>query len=89
MDPNSLIDERGKTHGDFRVHAGCTQDIINVMEKWSPDGKTYTAVQLEALHMIAHKIGRIIAGDQNHVDHWLDVSGYSMLVVQDLTKPKE
>jgi hypothetical protein len=29
--------------------------------------------------MIAHKIGRIMAGDPNFHDHWADLSGYAEL----------
>ena len=34
--------------------------------------------------MIAHKIGRILAGDPNHIDHWLDIAGYATLVAKEL-----
>lgn len=85
-DIDSLLEERGKRYGSFRVHAECTQALINVMEEFTPAGKTYTAVQLEALHMIAHKIGRIIAGDADYIDSWDDISGYARLVSQDLAE---
>jgi hypothetical protein len=38
--------------------------------------------QAEALDMIAHKIGRILAGDPNHADHWDDIAGYARLVAR-------
>jgi hypothetical protein len=39
---------------------------------------------MEALDMICHKIGRIINGDANYHDNWLDIAGYSMLVADRL-----
>ena len=30
--------------------------------------------------MIVHKIGRILAGNPNHSDHWHDIAGYATLV---------
>lgn len=34
----------------------------------------------EALDMICHKLGRIIAGDASFKDHWVDIAGYATLV---------
>jgi hypothetical protein len=34
----------------------------------------------ESLEMIAHKIGRILNGDPDYDDSWLDIEGYSKLV---------
>jgi hypothetical protein len=34
----------------------------------------------EALDMIAHKIGRILAGNPMYKDHWDDIAGYATLV---------
>jgi len=39
-----------------------------------------TYAQAEALEMIQHKIGRILAGDPNVLDHWADIVGYAQLV---------
>jgi hypothetical protein len=33
----------------------------------------------ESLEMIAHKIGRILAGNENFHDHWDDIAGYAKL----------
>lgn len=41
-------------------------------------------MQSESLDMIAHKIGRIIAGDPNVEDHWRDIAGYATLVADRL-----
>jgi hypothetical protein len=34
--------------------------------------------------MIAHKIGRIVNGDPDHVDSWVDIAGYAQLVADEL-----
>ena len=55
-DIKSILLERGKTHGDFDQHAGTTQSLKCVMrhtKNWGDLGPS----QLEALEMIAHKIG--------------------------------
>ena len=34
--------------------------------------------------MILHKIGRILAGDPNHKDHWVDIAGYANLPIKEI-----
>jgi hypothetical protein len=48
--------------------------------KW----KYLSPMQREALDMTAHKIGRILAGDPDHKDHWDDIAGYTTLVAREL-----
>ena len=40
--------------------------------------------QREALEMIAHKIARIVNGDPNYADSWVDIAGYATLVADRL-----
>lgn len=85
-DPHAaLITERGKTHGDFSDHAAATQRLKAVMRDYA-NWHELTDVQKESLEMIAHKIGRILAGDPNFPDHWDDIVGYAKLVSQRCTK---
>lgn len=80
----ALLEERGKTHGDFTNHAGCTQELKDCTHKWlARSGKSWRELPYEvreALDMILHKIGRIVAGDTLHADHWDDIAGYAKLV---------
>jgi hypothetical protein len=46
--------------------------------------KTFTDSQWEALEMIAHKIGRIVNGDPDYADSWIDIAGYAKLVADEL-----
>jgi len=86
MDIETTLAERGKRYGNFKDHARITQSIKVAMNNggWddlSPDKK-------EALEMIAHKIGRILAGDPEYHDNWHDISGYATLVANVLTACK-
>ena len=75
---DTLITERQKTHGDFSDSACIAQDLKTRMVAtgvWID----LTAPQREALEMIAHKIGRILAGNPNFRDHWDDIAGYAKL----------
>lgn len=80
---DAMLDERGKTHGDFFDHAEATQSLKRMMRA-SKNWDRLNDMQVEALDMIAHKIGRILAGDPNYKDHWDDLAGYARLVAQRL-----
>lgn len=75
----STLKERGSRYGVFTEHARITQNIKKAMFD-SPKFADLTDDQIEALEMIAHKIGRILNGDPNYADSWVDIAGYSKLV---------
>lgn len=75
---NELLIERGATHGDFKENSRIAQEIKVTIRS----GLNYPHLQpfhIEALDMIAHKIGRILAGDPVFQDHWDDLAGYAKL----------
>lgn len=80
---DKTLDERGSRYGKFTGHAEVTQRLKSAMRaapKWSqlkPD-------QMEALEMIAHKVGRILNGDPDYHDSWHDLQGYAKLVADRL-----
>lgn len=82
-DVATTLAERGKRYGDFGGHAFITQMLKHDMR--SVDGwLNLNASQIEALDMIAHKIGRILNGDPNWADSWHDIAGYATLVEMEL-----
>ena len=84
-DINALLTERGKTHGNYMVHARITQDLKRVMCNHVCDlDRRIDDDMAETLSMIAHKIGRIIAGNPAEPDHWRDIAGYAQLVANRL-----
>ena len=80
MNIQDTLDERKKTHGDYFTHAETTQLLKEVAAiQVKRVKKKLKAEHQEALDMIFHKIGRIIAGDPNFEDHWHDIAGYAEL----------
>jgi len=77
MSVNEILKQRQKTHGEFEEHANITQKLKRVIDY---SNAILTDEQKEALEMIFHKIGRVLAGDPNHKDNWDDIAGYAMLV---------
>lgn len=81
----ATLTERGHRYGKFSGHAQVTQEIKRVMTRHAhATGNTFTDSQWEALEMIAHKIGRIVNGDPNYADSWVDIAGYAKLVADEL-----
>ena len=81
-DITTTLEERGSRYGKFTEHSRITQNIKAMMAEgnWfdlQPDQK-------EALEMFAHKIGRILNGDPNYADSWIDIAGYAKLVADRL-----
>lgn len=77
-DMQKLLAERGKTHGEYRDHARIAQALKDVMRS----GPSYALLhdhERETLDMLAHKIGRVLAGNPHFEDHWRDMAGYATL----------
>jgi hypothetical protein len=79
----TILEERGKRYGKFSDHATVTQAIKGILFSYNPSLEL-TVSQREALEMIAHKLGRIVNGDPNYADSWVDIAGYAMLVADQL-----
>lgn len=80
---DNTLDERGKRYGVFSNHATITQDLKSSAQ--AHDGwNRLSDSQKEALEMIFHKVGRIINGDPNYADSWVDIAGYAVLVAKEL-----
>lgn len=75
---DTLVD-RGSRYGRFEDHAAIVQDLKREMQK-NPGWYRLAPDQKESLDMIAHKIGRILAGDPDYADSWHDIAGYAKLV---------
>ena len=81
----SVLQERGSRYGEFINNANVSQDLKHIMEQ-STNWNSMDNDMREALHMIAHKISRILEGDYSYDDSWVDIAGYSTLVTERLQK---
>lgn len=84
-DVTQILTERGHRYGKFVDHAKVTQDLKRAIdEQLMKQDKILNDDQQEALDMICHKIGRIVNGDPNYADSWIDIAGYAKLVADRL-----
>lgn len=82
---DEILKARGHSNGDYVDMSRAIQRLKFIIRnevalREERQQECLNSIQLEALDMIAHKIGRIIAGDPNHQDHWRDIAGYATLV---------
>jgi len=86
-DLNTTLAERGSRYGDFMGHSMVTQDLKGIiLSHLEQRSKSLAPDQQEALDMIFHKIGRIINGDPDYADSWVDIAGYAQLVASRLNR---
>ena len=78
-DVDQILEERRKTHGNFQTHAEISQKLKDCMREFD-SFHDLDHDQAEALEMIQHKTARILNGNPNEPDHWLDIAGYAKLV---------
>ena len=85
---SEILEERGSNYGDFSGVATIAQalkeiihnDVDFIYTNWN----SLSPVQKESLEMIASKMGRILNGDPNYADSWIDIAGYAKLVADEL-----
>jgi hypothetical protein len=89
-DLDQTLQERGKRYGKFTDHARVTVGLKRVLsQEMERRGIVPADDQIEALHMICHKLGRIAAGDIDYADSWHDIAGYAKLVEDRLNEVEQ
>ena len=84
-DVDEVLDNRAVDYGKFKDGAALMQALKRTLaDHAQKHGKTFADDQWEALEMIVHKIGRIVNGNPDKVDHWTDIAGYAKLVADRL-----
>lgn len=82
---NDVLNQRGTRYGNFETQALITQDLKRMIRRYALQQDTAMSPdQWEALDMICSKIARIINGDPDYDDSWVDIAGYAQLIVNRL-----
>lgn len=83
-----ILAERGSRYGVYRDVAGLAEKIKAAIR----EGRNYDALEpyhMHSLDMFASKISRIVNGDPNYEDSWVDIAGYAELVLSEIRLNKE
>jgi hypothetical protein len=82
---DAILNARASSYGSFATQAKIAQRLKHVAHTAAGEqGKTFAHDQAEALDMIFGKVARIVNGDPNHIDSWIDIAGYATLVADRL-----
>lgn len=85
IDVDAVLDSRAQDYGRFIEGAEIMQMLKRLVHNHIDQRNKQLAFdQREALDMIIHKIGRIINGNPDKVDNWVDIAGYAKLVADRL-----
>ena len=85
MTVQSTLQERGSRYGTFSDNAKTTQALMVVLMEGAT-AETLKPQHLEALHMICHKMARIVNGDTMWADNAHDIAGYAVLLEEWIIK---
>lgn len=84
-DVDTILNERATTYGRFVDVAEIAQEIKATIRIGDTNrSEELPADQIEALDMIASKMARILSGDSDYADSWIDIAGYATLVADRL-----
>lgn len=84
-DVAKILEERGNRYGNFLEHAIVCQSLKTVINNaLGHRGKWLAPDQRQSLEVICDKIARIINGDPDYEDNWVDIAGYAQLIVNRL-----
>ena len=79
----TILKERGKRYGEFKDHAVISQSLQDVMRA-APGWIRLAPDQKEALTLVQHKVARVLNGDSDYADNYVDIAGYAQLVANRL-----
>lgn len=88
MDVKQILQEHESRYGNFNDLSLIAQNLKYEL-RLSKKFKQLNADQREALEMIQHKIARILNGDPNYADSWLDIAGYAQLIANRLQQTQK
>ena len=73
--------QRGNRYGSMEDNALLTQTLMfSVLAGARDSGHVLTPMHKECLHMIMHKVSRMVCGDPLYADNPHDIAGYASLL---------
>ena len=80
---NEVLDVRKNNYGSFNDNSVLTDYLYGCVQKNIEHEPPFIK---EALHMICHKVARVVNGCVDYEDNWVDIAGYSQCVIDILKK---
>jgi hypothetical protein len=82
---NETLKQRGEQYGPYEAQAAISQTLKRAVRA-CPNWAKLRSSQRESIELTLMKFSRILNGNPDHLDSWIDVVGYVTLVIRDLEK---
>jgi hypothetical protein len=88
MNVKQTLNNRASSYGSFEDNAKITQGLIEILQS-APNYYRLGQIHKESVHMICHKLARMVCGDVNYSDNPRDIAGYATLLMEYLEKKEK
>jgi hypothetical protein len=78
-----ILNDREKTYGDYQRTSHISQSLKGLL-RLTPSWVGLSFDKKESLDLLCTKLARILNGDPNYRDSWVDCIGYLQLVIDNL-----
>ena len=85
---DETLKQRGSRYGSFESNAATAQELKSVLHDHPAWKTALGSMHRESLEMIMHKVARILNGDPDYDDSWVDIAGYAQLVVNEIREDR-
>lgn len=85
IDVKEVLKQRGDRYGVYNKVARTSQQLKATLRNgYSWKDNKLSLSQCESLELICNKLSRIVNGDPNYLDSWVDIIGYVQLIVNEI-----
>lgn len=78
MSVEATLAERGVSYGEYTDGAKIAMDLFGRVQA-TPSYGSMSEDKQYAMFMFCAKMARLLNGDPNHRDSWIDIAGYAQL----------
>lgn len=84
----NVLENRGKLYGEYNLNATYSHNLKELI-RTNPTYSRLPVEHKEALDNIMQKVARILNGNSQYEDNWIDIIGYSQLVLDSIKNTNE
>lgn len=85
IDVKEVLKQRGDRYGSYNKVAFTSQHLKATLRNGNAwQDRKLSPSQCESLELICNKLSRIVNGDPNYLDSWVDIIGYVQLIVNEI-----
>lgn len=89
MSVEETTKQRGSRYGEFRDNSYVTQTLCKLIYNYAiACDHEYNDAERESIHMICHKLARVVCGHGKVKDNWHDICGYALITLPLLSDNK-